>query len=241
MNKPQFKSLMALLCLILGVLLLISALVINAFGSTTYTLLLAFGGVLVVIGAIAYYITYLRIKTISLLKNKQLPILAHWTYLPSEFKTIHTALVEEKHSTFSMIILTTFLILLIAIGFILTNPTLYLRICITLGILIIVLALTCSLCVQIYYKNKLTHPVEALISEEFIYFCGELYGLNRSLYILETVQIIEGPQNVMQFIYGSPGTPYDPIHILTIPIPAGNLDHAKEIRTHFIKRLENHS
>lgn len=241
MNKPQFKSLMALICLIFGILLLIGALVITAFGYTTYTLLLVFGSTLVVIGGIAYYIAYLRIKTIKLLKNRQLAILAHWTYLPSEFETIHHTLVEEKHNTLSIIILTAFLTLLVAIGFILTDPDTYLILCITLGLVITASAIICCLCVQIYYKNKLAHPVEVLISEEFIYFCGELYGLNRSLYLLETVQIIEGPQNIMQFIYGSPGTPYDPIHILSIPIPVGHLEHAKHIQSHFLKLLSHSS
>lgn len=239
MNKPKFKCLMALLCLFLGVVLLLTALLITAFGSTTYTLLLAFGSILIVIGGIAYYISSLGVRIITQLKTKTLPILAHWTYLPTQFDTIHSALVEEKHNNLSIIILTAFLTLLIDMGFILSSPAKYLVICIILGIIIIVFATICALGIIFYYKNKLSHPVEAIISHEFIYFCGELYGLNRSLYVLETVQILEGHQNYLQFVYGSPGTPYDPIHILTIPIPEGHLELAYLIKKHFTQLLES--
>ncbi|MGL4345374.1 MAG: hypothetical protein ACRCTE_09260 [Cellulosilyticaceae bacterium] len=237
MNKPKLKCFISLLCFMTGLLLLLIALFVNAFSYTTYTLLLAFGGILVVIGAIAFYIFYQDVKIITTLKSKTLTTLAHWTYMPLKIDTIKNALLEEKHSNISIIILSSLLLLLVDIGFILSNSSIYLIFSIIVGVLIVLFCITACTLIQFYYTHKLTHPVEAIISEDFIYFSGELYGLSRSLYFLEDIQVLEGTQVYLQFIYGSPGTPYDPIHVLTLPVPTEDLDIALKIKAHFSNRI----
>lgn len=241
MNKPKFKCFMSALCAALGILLISFAFLITAFSYTTYTLLLALGSSLIAIGGIAYYIYYQKVKLIQKLKHNKLPIFARWTYNPLQIESIHNSLIEEKHSSLSITILSTLLCLILDMGFILSNPQDYLLFSILLGIAIILFCLIVCIGIHFYYHTKLTHAVEAIISDQYIYFSGELYGLNRSLYSLERVTVAEGTPSYLQFIYGTPGTPYDPIEIVTLPIPLEEMHTAHTIKEHFLKLIASHS
>lgn len=238
MKKEMFKCILSIITLILGIVLTFSSLLgiyKSSFTMTTYLLL---GTLLILMSIIAYTIHLSRFKLIHSLKTRKTTILAHWFYSPKCFPVLEKSLKENRQTHLSIIFLLCLLGILLASGIALTYPLAGLLPSFFLSIGIICICAISALLVYFYYEKKLSSNVETIIGDHVIYFSDKLYLLTYSTYLLVDLQLVETPAPYLQLLYGFPGTSYEPMHIVNIPVPLNQIEVAQHIRIHYLELIK---
>ena len=191
MNKELFKCIFSSICFVCGMIL--SLLPLPYFDSTSpaFIACILFGISLITIGAVSFFLHLKGHKIISKLQNKELTVLAHWQYSPFQFEGITKAILQDKATNISIVILLGILSWLIALGILFSNSPIATILCMAIIFLSCFICILCYILIQIHYHNKMLKPVEAIIGEDYIYFRGELYSLQKSLYLLTDIRIVE--------------------------------------------------
>ncbi|MEG0013866.1 MAG: hypothetical protein RR324_04645 [Cellulosilyticaceae bacterium] len=234
MNKEAFKSILSIICVLCGALMSCLALISFDSSAPAFIACILLGISLVVIGVVSFFIHYQAHIIIKQLQNKDMTILAHWSYAPLQYDGVKESITQSRHNSLSILILLGILSSLIALGILFSNSPFALIICSSIILITFVVCICTSILIYVHYGNRLISPVEAIIGEDYIYFNEELYSLHRSIYLLTDVRLVQGDQSYLQFLYGSPCTSCEPIYILTLPIPSDQIEVAKYIRKHYL-------
>lgn len=237
MHKAFFKCILSFFTLIGGILLTLSPLLGIYKSSSIIMTYLLLGTLLIVISLVSYNIHAHHLKIIRSLKNKDVPVFAHWFCNPTHSSILKRSLLENRHTHLSLIFLLGLLSLLLSSGIALTLPANGLHFSLIVSTCVITLCTLSYLLVFFYYKNKLYTNVETIIGDEAIYFSNTLYLLHYSAYFLSDVVFMDTLEPYLQFSYGIPGTPYTPMHLVTIPVPLSQVEVARHICAHYLKLI----
>lgn len=237
MSKESLKCILSMIYFICGIFLTILFSIQFDATSPASIITILLGLLLTIVGLFAFILHYKNSIIINQLKQNKLPILAKWTYNPSDFKLVKDKILEDCYVDLSLVILIGIFSLVLAAGLLFSfNPHRF-----SLSALLIVISILSSslfsLFIHFYYTNKLTKCSTAIISNRYIYFNNELYSIYKSCYILEDIEILSEPQCYLKFIYGAPGTPYGPYEIINIPVPSSELALANEIKQHYLSLI----
>lgn len=237
MNKETFKCIISVICVLCGAVMSLLSLISFDPSAPAFIACVLLGISLVVIGVVSFFIHYKGHIIIKQLQNKDITILAHWSYAPLQYDGVKESIYQNRSTNLSIIILLGILSSLIAVGILFSDSPFALLICSSLILITLVTCICTSILVCIHYNNKLIRPVEAIIGEDYIYFHEELYSLHRSIYLLTDVRLIVGEQAHLQFLYGSLYNSLDPVYILNLPVPSDQLEVAISIRKHYMSIL----
>lgn len=234
MNKETFKCILSVICVLCGALMSCISLISFDASAPAFIACVLLGISLVVIGVVSFFIHYQAHLIIKQLEDKDITILAHWSYSPLQYDGVKESLLQSRNTNLSIVFLLGVLSCLIALGILFSNSPFALMICSSIILVTLVACVCTSVLVCIHYGEKLIKPVEAIVGEDYIYFHEDLYSLHRSIYLLTDVRIVAGEQSYLQFLYGSPYTSFDPVYILSLPIPPDQMEVAKYIRKHYM-------
>lgn len=188
--------------------------------------------------AIIYFQFYLKyIKIVQALKHKTIPILAHWFYSPHYFPLFCEKLAEDRATYLSNTLLIGFLALLIVVDLMMTYPQWLLFLTLSAAFIIVFCILFCLL-INFRYHHLLTHTVETIIGEEFIYFSGHLYGIHRGIYCLLDCKLVEFSKPYIELFYGYPGVEIRPLYSIKIPVPTNQIPLADAICAYYLKLIK---
>ncbi|MBC8578720.1 hypothetical protein [Zhenhengia yiwuensis] len=237
MSKDFLKCILSFICFVCG--LVLTLLFSFHFNATNPSCIIALclGLVLAAIGVFGFILHYKNLMIIENMKKNKLPILARWSYKPSDFSLVKDKILEDCYVDLSLIVLIGVFCLILAIGLIFPIATDSIGLSILIIISTVILCSLCSILVYFYHVSKLEKYTTALINYHYIYFNNELYSIYRSCYMLEEIEITTGVQNYLRFVYGAPGTPYGPFQIIDIPIPPSELATAYQIKEHYLSLI----
>jgi hypothetical protein len=215
----------------------VGTLTLNSITSSSKSLLAVFGVCFVLVGISSYVDHNKKYLKIKYLKNKDIPVLASWTFKPNTSDYINTALYNKKFATISTALLTCVLCLVMACCIYLSGekystPIASLLMCISLIVTIAALML-----ISYYYDSKLSSDSEALIGEDCFYFIDDLHTLQKSIYFLQDVRIDYSSEVSLQFLYGDYDLFKGPSYTINIPIPKGELLAAELIQKHYLELI----
>lgn len=239
MNKENFKCLVSLLCVLGGLIFSYCSYIFFDTTTPSFVASMIMSICLTLLGAGSYLIHAKNHKIITTLKSNDTALLAKWSYHPNEFEIVKQQFEEDRHITFSLILLLSAAIFFIGLGMVFSNHTLNAVIYFMLLFLLVILSMISFWGVARYYDTKLHTPHDAIISDQYIYFKSELYAVQKSFYYLESVDVLTSTQNYLQFVYGAPGTPFGPFQTLSIPIPDGQLETAYLIKEHYLSLIQS--
>lgn len=234
MSKDFLKCLLSIVYFIIGIL--ITTLFTYHFDITSpaYVLTIMLGIFLLITGFISFVLHYKNHIIIENIKQEKISFLAKWSYQPLDYTLVKNKLLEDYFTDLSIVLLIGILGLVAAFGFIFSNNPNHFVIS---SMIITFTVLSCSfvsVCLSLYHNTKLEKYTTTIITNQYIYYNGELYSLYKSCYILDQVEIIYGQQNYLKFNYGVPGTPYNSYQELIIPIPEKELPLAQKIKHHYL-------
>ncbi|MGL6174727.1 MAG: hypothetical protein ACRC1P_09020 [Cellulosilyticaceae bacterium] len=234
MNKELFKCILSIICITCGGIMSLLSLLSFDPSSPAFIACILLGISLMVIGGISCILHYRGHKIITQLQNKEVTILAHWHFAPLQFEGIKESIEQDRSTNLSIVILLGVLSCLIALGLLFSDSPFAFVLCVGISMIGLVTCTLSCILIYIHYHNKLIKPIEAIIGENYIYYHGDLYSLERSLYLLNDVKLVLGDSCYLQFFYGSPCTLEGPVYSLSIPIPSDQLEVAKYIREHYL-------
>lgn len=237
MSKEFLKCILSIIYFICGIFLTVSFSIYFDATNPAYISIVLLGLLLTIVGLFAFILHYKNLIIIEEMKKDKLPILAKWTYKPSDFHLVKDKILEDCYVDLSLVVLIGLLSLLLAFGFIFSFIPSYLSLSAFLIVVIVILCSFSSLFIYFHYTKKLEKSSTAIISNYYIYFNNELYSIYKSCYVLEDIEISSGSQHYLKFIYGAPGTPYGPFEVINIPIPSSELSVAIEIRQHYLSLI----
>ncbi len=237
MKKEYLHCMISLAMLFLGVTGCITAILLGSLLDSTKSILVLFGLCFILLGITSYVEHNKKYQKMKYLKNKQVKVIAHWTFKSNTSSYINELLYSKKFSSSSTIMLTLLLFLVIACCVYLSGEKYSLQI----GLILTALSLigsAASLFINAwYYQSKLTSDTEVIIGEDCIYFIDDLYTLNKSIYFLEDVRIDYSDENLLQFLYGDYDLFTGPMYTVNIPIPAEELDTARRVQGHYLELI----
>ncbi|QEH66912.1 hypothetical protein [Cellulosilyticum sp. WCF-2] len=234
MKKESIHCILWFSIFLLGITFTISAALLQTLPNSSKSALLLFSICFIIIGLIASAVHYRKYVKIKTLIDHHAPVLAHWTYDISSSSTLKAALSEQKSNTISTAILSLILGIIFSLVFAYSGGTHILYTGYTLAILIILAFIIGIRCILTYYEKALKIPTEVIFGEDSIYFMNQLYGLQKSIYFLENVIITQGPEAVLQLVYGQYDIDDTPTCIISIPIPANKLQVAEHLRKYYL-------
>lgn len=234
MNKELFKCILSIICILCGSIMSLLSLISFDDSSPAFIACIMLGITLVIIGVISFFLHYKGHRIIKQLQNKDFTILAHWQYTPLQFEGIKDSIEQDRKTNLSIVILLSVLAILIAVGILFSTSPYAIILCSCIALISLVTCILSCILIHIHYHNKLIKPIEAIISENYIYFHGELYSLERSLYLLSDIKLTNGETTYLQFFYGSPYAIEGPVYTLNIPVPSDQIEVANLIRTHYM-------
>ena len=236
MSKDFLKCILSFICFICGVILTGFFSFHFDAANPSYMIALCLGIAFILIGVIGFFLHYRNLMIINKLQKNKLPLLARWSYKPSDFSLVKDKILEDCCVDLSLIFLVGLFCLVLAIG-LLFPTTEHVGLSILLIVGTIILCSLSGLFVYLYHINKLEKYTTALINPYYIYFNYELYSIYKACYMLEEVEVKTGEQNYLRFVYGAPGTPYGPFQIIDIPIPPSELNTAYAIKEHYLSLI----
>lgn len=234
MSKDFFKCLLSIIYFISGILITILFAYYLDVTSPAYILTIILGIFLLITGFVSFILHYKNHIIIENIKQDKSSFLAKWSYQPLDYTLIKNKLLEDYYTDLSIVVLIGILGLVVAFGFIFsTNPEHFIisYMIITFTVL---LSSFLSVCLSLYHNTKLEKCTTTIITNQYIYYNGELYSLYKSCYMLDEVEIIYEEHNYLKFNYGIPGTPYSSYQELIIPIPEKELHLAQKIKNHYL-------
>lgn len=234
MKKEYIQCILWLSIFLLGIIFTISAALLQTIPNSSKSALLLFSICFIIIGLIALAVHYKKYVKIKTLTNHHAPVLAHWTYDISSSSTLKETLSEQKCNTISTAVLTLVLGIIFCLVFAYSGGIHVLYIGYIFAILTVLGFIIAIRIILTYYKEALKTSTEVIFGEDCIYFMGQLYTLQKSIYFLENVIIIHGPEVVLQLIYGQYDVDDIPTHIISIPVPAHKLQVAEHLRKYYL-------
>lgn len=238
MKKEYIYCIFSLITLILGLTCAIALIMLQNLSASNKGALTLFAICFILIGLIAYNIhsqKYLKIKE---LETGETPVLAHWIFAPNTSTIINDALLEQKSNIITTIMLSFVLGIVFAFIFIFGTNKYNLYIGLTIGIISFV-GFIISMFLATYYCSKQSKiNTEVIFGEDCIYFLGELYTLQRSIYFLENILINVSDEISMQLLYGQNDLGNKSVCTIQIPIPKDNLVVAKVLQKHYLELIK---
>lgn len=238
MKKEYTYCLISLSTLFLGIICAIAIGLLHSISDSSRGVLILFSVFFILVGLVSYAVHYKKYHHIKGLTNHETPILAHWTYSLDNSPLLQKILLEQKMSSITTAILTLILGILFSVSFLISHSSHVIYIGIAL-IIFCLISFTLAVCLLLsYYKHQLTKPAEVIFGEDCIYFLDEIYGLQKSIYILENIIIqTEGSESCLKFLYGQYAPDDLPMYTLCIPIPNNKLNVAEHLRKYYLDLL----
>lgn len=239
MDKETFKSLLSILCIISGIFS--GVFTFYYFPSQEDSLLvgLMFSFILIIIGMTALTLSSKRKEIIYRLKSGEQLAISRWLYRPNEYSRVKQHLHEHFVIQLSMVFLFAILGMLLLTGALLSSNWLTPLLGSGLIASLVIVSLTAYFLVETSYKQHLNRFHECIISYDYFYFESQLHGLQKGFYNLDEVKVVLDDTYYLQFIYTTPGTPYGPFEVITIPIPSDYLDDAYKIQAHYLTLIND--
>lgn len=224
---------LSLVFLILGIIILLLPVWIHPLSHQLKPGLFILGIIVSITSYISYKIHHKNYMNIKALKDRKKIVLTYWNYAPNTSNTITEAILAEKFSSFSTLILACIVGILLGVGFSLVHIPLFYVIAYVIYALSLLSLIFAYFILIKYYSNKLEVSSEAIIGDDCFYFLDQLYTLQKNMYILSQVSITTEKENCLSFIYGFCGNTIKSTYTVNIPIPPGQLEIAKYICSHY--------
>lgn len=233
MKKQLIIMSLSLIFLILGIITLLLPIWSHPFSYELQPGLFIIGIIVSGISYASYKIHLKNCMNIKDLKNRKKMVLTYWTYAPNTSETITEAILSEKISSFSTLILACIVGILLGVGFSLVHIPLFHVFANILYALSVLSLIAGYFIFKKYYSKKLKVSAEAIIGDDCFYFLDQLYTLQKNMYILSKVIITTEKESCLSFIYGFCGDTIKSTYTINIPIPSGQLEIAKYICSHY--------
>lgn len=233
MSKDFLKCLLSIIYFIIGMLITVLFTYNMDTTSPAYILSIILGICLIITGFMSFILHYKNHMIIENMRQNKVPFLAKWSYQPLKYNLVKNKMTEACYTDLSIVFLVAILGLVVALGFIFSTRPNNLIVSYLIILSIVLIGSFLSICLCVYHHDKLKETTTTIITDQYIYYNGELYSIYKSCYMLDTIEIIYGPQNYLKFDYGLPGTPYHSYREIIIPIPEKELERAQKIKLHY--------
>lgn len=236
MQKEYTYSIASISCMILGIITLFFSLFTKLIPNSSRGALCLFSICFITIGTVSYAVHHKKYIEINNLKTGKTPALAHWIYKVQSSPAIHDLLLEEKHN--SLITSTLIFILGFLFSCYFFSASLYF-----IGISVMLFFSACFLVTILFictYYNKLAvSNSDVIFSSNSIYFLDDIYYLVKAIYVLEDIRIVSGSEPILQFLYSQYDVENTPSFSISLPIPEGKLEAAKNLRKYYLDTLRD--
>ena len=234
MKKESMSCVLWLSVLLLSIVFTISAVLLETIPHSSKSALLLFSICFMIVGLIASAVHYKKYSRIKTLTDHNAPVLAHWTYDINSSSTLQETLNEQKNNAISTAILSFVLGIIFSLVFAYSGGIYILYTGYIFAFLTILGFIVALRFILTYYKETLNKPAEVIFGEDSIYFMEQLFTLQKSIFFLENVVIVEGTEMVLQLIYGQYDVDDVPSYIISIPIPSNKLQVAQHLRKYYL-------
>lgn len=239
MKKEYLQCITSLISLLIGIVLILYALLFDNLTSSVHNAVILLGICFTVIGLITFSVHLKRYFLIKDLLAGEIPLLARWSFTPSSSSLITNTLFEQRSNTFSTIILCLILGLIFSTTLAFSHIDYHSALALTLATISLLGTLIAFVLTHQHYKKLLSERAEIFFVDDFIYYLGQIFFLEKSIYLLEDIKINTEGETSLLFLYGQSEFEDSPVYTLQIPIPEGQLPIANMLRDHYLALISS--